>query len=114
MGFWLRVLLTALLCGTTAAFAGDPPMLANDPQRPVEAVSRELNIAPAQFVACFNEVHPMPGGQRPESGARVSANKQVLLPCLQKANPAITNEKLDEVMDKYRPGGHAAQAPQDE
>jgi hypothetical protein len=27
------------------------------------------------------------------------------LPCLQAENPSITNEKLDSVMDKYRPEG---------
>jgi hypothetical protein len=28
-----------------------------------------------------------------------------LLPCLQAKNPSITNDKLDSVMDKYRPEG---------
>lgn len=88
-----------------------PPMLTNDPKRPVAAIARDLNVTQEQFVACFENVRPTPGGARPESQARVQANKQVLLPCLQRANPAITNDKLDAVMDRYRPGGREAQVP---
>jgi hypothetical protein len=95
------------------AFAQQPPpMLTNDPKRPVAAIARDLNVTQEQFVACFENVRPTPGGARPESQARVQTNKQVLLPCLQRANPAITNDKLDAVMDRYRPGGRAAQIPQ--
>jgi hypothetical protein len=35
----------------------------------------------------------------------------VLLSCLQKVNPTITNDSLDTVMDRYRPGGREAQMP---
>lgn len=87
------------------------PVLKNDPHRPVTEISRDLGVTPDQFVACFNHVNPTPGGERPESSVRVHANKHVLLPCLQKANPAITNDSLDAVMDRYRPGGKAAQVP---
>lgn len=89
-----------------------PPVMKNDPPRPVTAISRDLGVTPSQFVACFNNVHPTPGGARPESATRVHANKRVLLGCLRKANPAITNDSLDAVMDRYRPGGRAAQVPQ--
>lgn len=89
----------------------DPQMLRNDPKRPINEISRDLGITPKQFVECFNNVNPRPGGNRPESGERVQANKQVLLPCLQKANPSITNDSLDTVMDRYRPGGREAQVP---
>lgn len=32
-------------------------------------------------------------------------NKSILLPCLHAADPEITNDMLDAVMDKYRPEG---------
>lgn len=83
------------------------PMLRNDPNRPVEAISHDLGVTPAQFVACFNDVNPAPKGTK-ASGAREHANKAVLLPCLQRANPAITNDSLDVVMDRYRPEGRVA------
>lgn len=86
-------------------------MLKNDPRRPVAAIAQDLGVTAVQFVACFSAVNPMPAGGRPESAQRVKANKGVLLTCLQLANPAITNDSLDRVMDRYRPGGHAAQVP---
>ena len=107
-----RLIAGAALTALAApVFAQQPPMLTNDPKRPVAEISRDLNVTPEQFAACFSNVRPTPGGERPESAARVQANKQVLLPCLRKANPAITNEKLDAVMDRYRPGGREAQVP---
>ena len=42
---------------------------------------------------------------------KVHSNKSVLLNCLQSANFSLTNDQLDAVMDRYRPGGRAAQAP---
>ncbi|MCF8479989.1 MAG: hypothetical protein K9H25_06120 [Rhodospirillum sp.] len=87
-----------------------PPTPRNDPKRPVTAISGNLGIAPDRFVTCFNHVNPTATGARP-TGERVHANKAVLLPCLQIANPKITNEGLDAVMDRYRPGGHEAQRP---
>lgn len=68
-------------------------------------------IKQEQFVACFDNVHPAKQGERPEN-ERIQSNKAVLLGCLQKANTTITNEKLDKIMDRYRPGGHEAQVPQ--
>ena len=94
----------------SSAYA-NPPVLKNDPQRPVENISRDLGVSSDQFVACFNNVNPTPGGNRPESSERVHSNKTALLPCLQKVNPDITNDMLDSVMDRYRPGGKKAQEP---
>ncbi|KJY83444.1 hypothetical protein TW81_09975 [Vibrio galatheae] len=91
--------------------SANPTVLKNDPNRPVDKVSKDLGVSEEQFVACFNNVNPTPGGDRPESSERVHANKAVLLPCLQKANPHITNDMLDTVMDRYRPGGRDAQKP---
>ena len=81
--------------------------LRNDPRRPVAAIAADLDIAPEQFVACFSNVRPAPQGVR-ATGTREHANKAVLLPCLQKANSSITNDRLDAVMDKYRPEGRVA------
>lgn len=103
------LLVTVSALTTTQADA----VMKNDPKRPVADISKDLGITPEQFIACFNNVSPTPGGNRPESGERVRANKAVLLPCLQEANAEITNERLDTVMDRYRPGGHEAQVPMD-
>ena len=86
----------------TLNVAAEPVMLKNDPKRPVGKISRDLGIEPQQFIACFDNVKPAPGGVTP-TNSRERANKAILLPCLQKANPAITNEKLDDVMGRYRP-----------
>lgn len=83
-------------------------VMRDDPHRPVEQISRGLGVTPDQFRACFNDVNPAPQGSMPGSNQK-HANKQVLLSCLQRANPSITNNSLDAVMDQYRPGGRAAQ-----
>ncbi|MBU6951497.1 MULTISPECIES: hypothetical protein [unclassified Hahella] len=97
-----RILALTLCLFALPALAAEAPMLKNDPKRPVADISRELGVTPDQFVACFNDVHPVPQGQTPTK-ARERMNKSVLLPCLQQANPEITNDRLDQVMDKYRP-----------
>lgn len=104
------LLFSILAFGVCSAHAATP-MLKNDPKRPVAKISRDLGVRSDQFVACFNNVNPTPGGNRPESMDRVRSNKAVLLSCLQKSNPSITNDMLDKVMDKYRPGGRKAQEP---
>ncbi len=90
-----------------AASAEAQPLLHNDPHRPVVAVSHDLGVTPQQFVACFWNVKPAPRGTTP-TAERQRANKAILLTCLQKANPALTNDSLDAVMDKYRPEGRVA------
>ena len=80
----------------------------DDPHRPIDQISRGLGVTPDQFRMCFNDVNPAPQGSLPGSNQK-HANKQVLLSCLQRANPSITNNSLDAVMDQYRPGGRAAQ-----
>jgi hypothetical protein len=105
-----RILLIAIICISTNVTA-EPNQLSNDPRRPTEAISRDLGIKQEQFVACFQNVHPANKGERPTI-ERVHWNKAVLLSCLQKADATITNDKLDEVMDRYRPGGREAQTPQ--
>ncbi|PJE25652.1 hypothetical protein SAMN06297129_2576 [Pseudooceanicola antarcticus] len=79
------------------------PLAASAQTRPTDLIAADLGIEEAQFVACFADVRPDPG--HAPSGPRQRANKAVLLPCLQAANPAITNAALDRVMDRYRPEG---------
>jgi hypothetical protein len=87
---------------------GQGIIMRDDPHRPVDQISRGLGVTPDQFRACFNDVNPAPQGSLPSANQK-HANKQVLLSCLQRANPSITNNSLDAVMDQYRPGGRAAQ-----
>ena len=109
-----KIVYLIMGCLFTLPAMANPPILKNDPKRPVKEISRDLGVTADQFVECFSHVNPTPGGERPESTMRVHGNKKVLLSCLQKANPAITNDSLDTVMDRYRPGGRAAQVPMDE
>lgn len=101
------ILLIATLAILSQMTLAAPDPLADDPRRPVAAISRDLGVQPREFRACFANVSPAPAGQKPDA-ARVRSNKAKLLACLKTANPQITNEKLDAVMDKYRPGGRAA------
>lgn len=98
-------LLSVLAVGITAATSAQAaPMKRNDPNRPVIAIASDLGVTSDQFVACFHNVNPAHKGTK-ASSAREHANKDILLPCLQKANASITNNKLDIVMDKYRREG---------
>jgi len=107
----ILAVLTALSL-SEIVFAQMPPppglLLKDDPHRPVDQISRDLGLTPDQFRACFNHVTPAQQGSMPAPNQK-HANKHVLLSCLQKSNPAIANESLDAVMDRYRPGGRAAQ-----
>ena len=69
----------------------------------LDKIAADLGIDEAGFIQCFKPVTPEPG--KYPTGAQQRANKAILLPCLQAANPAISNERLDTVMDKYRPEG---------
>lgn len=80
-----------------------PALADNDPNRPTDRIAADLDIPESVFVECFKPVNPEPG--KYPTGAQQRANKALLLPCLQKANPAITNDRLDAVMDRYRPEG---------
>lgn len=92
-----RLASIALVLLATSAHAD------NDPNRPTAKIAADLGVTQAQFIACFEPVRPEPG--KNPSGARQRANKALLLPCLQRANPSITNDRLDRVMDSYRPEG---------
>lgn len=87
----------ALLCLVTS------PVFAKGGDRPTDLIAADLEIEEAVFVTCFADVQP--AKDKSPSGARQRMNKAVLLPCLQAANPAITNAALDAVMDRYRPEG---------
>ena len=66
-----------------AASAQAQPLLRNDPNRPVDAISHDLGVTPQQFVACFWNVNPAPRGTTP-TAERQRANKAILLPCLRR------------------------------
>jgi len=86
------------------------PLLSDDPKRPVNPISHDLGVSPDVFRTCFAHVQPAAQGDRPTQD-RVHSNKSILLNCLQRSNPSITNDMLDAVMDRYRPGGREAQEP---
>ena len=69
--------------------------------RPVDKIAADLGIEQNDFVECFAQVSPAPPGTEP-TREREQANKAILQPCLQAANPAITNSLLDDVMNRYR------------
>ena len=104
-----RITETSLIASMVAilVFAGvvsaQAAQLRHDPKRPTDQISADLGVTEEQFIACFWNVRPETNGK--PSGAKQRENKAVLLPCLQEANPSITNAKLDQVMDKYRPEG---------
>jgi hypothetical protein len=102
--------ISMVLLGILSCAMGSAQVLRDDSKRPVAEISRDLGVQPSEFRACFANVSPAPAGERP-SAQRARSNKAKLLGCLQGANPKITNESLDAVMDKYRPGGHEAQMP---
>lgn len=72
-------------------------------KRPTHLVAADLGVPEQVFIDCFSGVSPE--ASHDPSVAQQHANKAILLPCLQAENPSITNEKLDSVMDKYRPEG---------
>ncbi|HTI73168.1 MAG TPA: hypothetical protein VMF06_24550 [Candidatus Limnocylindria bacterium] len=75
-------------------------ILEDDPRRPVEKIAKDLGVTPEQFRTAFKKVHPAPRGERPTEAQR-EANRQTLSKAL-----GVAPEKLDAVMDKYRPEGN--------
>ena len=70
-----------------------------DGGRPVELIAKELGVTPEQFREAFKKVHPAAKGERPTDAQR-QANRTALSQAL-----GVSPEKLDAVMDKYRPEG---------
>jgi len=62
-------------------------------------------VTPEKFREVFKKVTPAGPGQQPTEEQR-QANRQILSEGLE-----VSPEKLDEVMDKYRPGGKTGQRP---
>ncbi len=99
----MKYALFALTLLSVPATSSAQELLRNDPQRPTDKIAADLGITQAEFVACFANVNP--AMDHAPTGARQQDNKAILLPCLQAANPTITNDRLDAVMDSYRPEG---------
>ena len=92
------------LCGVLGALAvASLSSMVESKSRPTDQIAADLGIKEQVFVACFANVEP--DRNHAPTGAHQKANKAVLLPCLQAANPEITNAALDAVMDRYRPEG---------
>ena len=70
-----------------------------DNGRPVELVARDLGVTPEAFREAFKNVQPAPHGEQPTREQR-ERNRNVLSEAL-----GVDPERLDAVMDKYRPGG---------
>jgi hypothetical protein len=92
------ILLTLLLLACDRPSAVAPPR-DDDHGRPVEAIARDLGVTPDQFREAFKLVNPAPRGQEPTRAQR-ERNRRVLSEAL-----GVDPEKLDAVMDKYRPEG---------
>lgn len=99
--FSATLLLSAVLIAGLVPTGQAQPLLRADPKRPTDRISADLGVSEPTFIACFFDVTPAQGFE--PDAAYQWANKAILLPCLQKANPAITNDSLDAVMDRYRP-----------
>jgi hypothetical protein len=93
----------ALAFAVLFCFSASAALADNDPNRDVPCVSEQIDVSAAAFRSCFLPVRPDPD-HHPD-GAAQRANKAMLLPCLQKANPALTNAALDAAMDACRPEG---------
>lgn len=65
------------------------------PKPPLAKMSLELDVTSDQLLMCMKEGKPATPGDKPDKAA--------MLTCLQNANPAITQEKMDEVMKKNMP-----------
>ncbi len=76
-----------------------------DHGRPVDLIAKDLGVTPEQFRAAFKQVHPAAKGEQPTKEQR-EANRQALATAL-----GVTLEKLDAVMDKYRPEGKGGHGP---
>lgn len=61
--------------------------------RPVDLIAHDLGVTPEQFNAAVNKVPPLPPGQLP-----TEAHKKQFASALN-----VSVEKLDMVMEKYRP-----------
>ncbi len=70
-----------------------------DHGRPVELIARDLGVTPEAFREAFKNVRPAPRGEQPSREQR-ERNRKVLSEAL-----GVDPERLDAVMDKYRPGG---------
>lgn len=77
--------------------AGLPP---EDHGRPVAKIAADLGVTAEQFREAFKKVQPAPRGERPTEAQR-QANRTALSKALN-----VSPEKLDAVMDKYRPEGN--------
>lgn len=87
--------LFVILAASVAFFAAVAAHNAHGDRKgpPVDLIAQDLGITPEQFNAAANKVPPPPHGQPP-----TEAHKKRFATALN-----VSVEKLDMVMDKYRP-----------
>ena len=92
----MKIVTLTLLCPAAcllwAGFVG-----AQEDAWHAEDVSRALGVQSAQFSECLKTVSPAVQPERP-SHQQIQTTRRNLLNCLQKANPDLTGEQLDEAM----------------
>jgi hypothetical protein len=101
----VRSKLERLLTAEQKAMLDRPPPKDMDHGRPVELIARDLGVTAEQFREAFKKVQPAPIGQEPTPEQR-QRNRKILSETLK-----VSPERLDEVMDKYRPGGKGTNGP---
>ena len=90
----------------TLRFAGGHDTDPVDNGRPVVLVAAGLGVPTAVFRDAFSRVHPADAGRQP-TDEQARANKAALLSVL--APYGVTNERLDEVSNRYRYNRSAGQ-----
>ena len=85
--------------------AGQANAQDQDHGRPVALVAKDLGVTPEQFREAFKLVTPAKRGTEPTDAQREN-NRKVLSEAL-----GVSPEKLDAVMDKYRPEGPNKRPP---
>jgi hypothetical protein len=109
----MKHLLTALpLIALTAGMA----FAQGAPKMPTAEIATDLGVTEAQLNSCFEANRPEPGerkappadaqsGQRPAEGQPKGepGMPPEMLSCLQKANPKLTAESVQTVMQAHRP-----------
>jgi hypothetical protein len=98
-----KVVATLLAGVLGIGFAMGQSQTASPGQRPTDKISADLDIPEAVFVACFSRV--LQEKNHSQSGIQQRVNKAILLLCLQKSKSSTTTERLDTVIDSYRPAG---------
>jgi len=97
-----RLVIAAAIVVVASASAEAQPSRA-EAQRIATAISQDLGVSLWTFAGCARGVSSAPQVAAATDEGRAEARRAVLLPCLQKANPAITADMLDAAIARHRP-----------